>query len=124
MFENTESFSGFSVEDNGEARRFYGETLGLKMSEENEPMSMLTPHVAGDRKILVYAKPYHAPATFTILNFPVDDIDRAVDGLIERGVCFENYDDSNEKGIYRGGGAPIAWFRDPAGNVLSVIQLD
>jgi len=124
MFENTEAFSGFSVDDIGEAGRFYGETLGLRVSEENEPMSMLTLHIAGDRNILVYAKPDHTPASFTILNFPVEDIEKAVDELTERGVRFERYDGTDEKGIYRGEGPLIAWFEDPAGNALSVIQLD
>ncbi len=125
MFENTKAFSGFSVDDVSEARRFYGETLGLRVSEEDEPMSMLQLHIAGDRNILVYQKPDHAPASFTVLNFPVEDIDVAVDELTERGVRFERYDDAeqDEKGIHRGEGPLIAWFKDPAGNVLSVIQL-
>ena len=123
MFENTRAFSGFSVDDVPEARKFYGETLGLRVSEE---YGMLSLHIAGERDILVYPKPDHTPATFTILNFPVDDIEKAVDELAERGVRFERYDDSNtdEKGIYRGQGPLIAWFKDPAGNILSVLQLD
>ena len=124
MFENITAFSSFSVDDVPKAKRFYSETLGLKVSEENEPMSMLQLHIAGDRDILVYPKPDHTPATFTILNFPVDDIDKAVDELAEREVRFERYDgfDMDEKGIFRGGGPLIAWFKDPAGNVLSVLQ--
>jgi catechol 2,3-dioxygenase-like lactoylglutathione lyase family enzyme len=123
MFENTRAFSGFSVDDVLEARKFYGETLGLRVSEE---YGMLALHIAGERDILVYPKPDHTPATFTILNFPVDDIEKAVDELAERGVRFERYDDSNtdEKGIYRGQGPLIAWFKDPAGNILSVLQQD
>jgi catechol 2,3-dioxygenase-like lactoylglutathione lyase family enzyme len=123
MFENTRAFSGFSVDDVPEARRFYSETLGLRVSEE---YGMLSLHIAGERDILVYPKPDHTPATFTILNFPVDDIEKAVDELAERGVRFERYDDSNtdEKGIYRGQGPLIAWFKDPAGNILSVLQQD
>ena len=123
MFENTRAFSGFSVDDVPEARKFYGETLGLRVSEE---YGMLSLHIAGERDILVYPKPDHTPATFTILNFPVDDIEKAVDDLAERGVRFERYDDSNtdEKGIYRGQGPLIAWFKDPAGNILSVLQQD
>ena len=123
MFENTKAFSGFSVDDVPEAKKFYGETLGLKVSEE---YGMLSLHIAGECDILVYPKPDHTPATFTILNFPVDDIEKAVDELAERGVRFERYDesDTDEKGIYRGGGPLIAWFKDPAGNVLSVIQQD
>jgi len=123
MFENTRAFSGFSVDDVPEARKFYGETLGLRVSEE---YGMLSLHIAGERDILVYPKPDHTPATFTILNNPVDDIEKAVDELAERGVRFERYDDSNtdEKGIYRGQGPLIAWFKDPAGNILSVLQQD
>jgi catechol 2,3-dioxygenase-like lactoylglutathione lyase family enzyme len=123
MFENTRAFSGFSVDDVPEARKFYGETLGLRVSEE---YGMLSLHIAGERDILVYPKPDHTPATFTILNFPVNDIEKTVDELAERGVRFERYDDSNtdEKGIYRGQGPLIAWFKDPAGNILSVLQQD
>ena len=125
MFENTKAFSGFSVDDVPRARTFYGETLGLKVSEEN---GLLTLQIAGDRGTLVYPKRNHEPATFTVLNFPVDDIEAAVDELTERGVRFERYEGSeNEtdpKGIFRGGGPLIAWFKDPAGNVLSVIQND
>ncbi len=123
MFENTKAFSGFSVDDVPKAKEFYGETLGLRVSEE---YGMLWLHIAGDRAVLVYPKSDHTPATYTILNFPVDDIEKAVDELAGRGVRFDRYDDSNtdEKGIYRGGGPLIAWFKDPAGNVLSVIQQD
>ncbi len=121
MFRTTEAFSGFSVDDVPAAKTFYGETLGLRVSEAH---GMLTLHIAGDRNILVYPKPDHTPATFTILNFPVDDIEGAVDSLMERGVRLERYDgmDQDERGIFRGGGPYIAWFTDPAGNVLSVIQ--
>jgi catechol 2,3-dioxygenase-like lactoylglutathione lyase family enzyme len=123
MFENTRAFSGFSVDDVPEARKFYGETLGLRVSEE---YGMLSLHIAGEWNILVYPKPDHTPASFTILNFPVDEIDEAVDELAERGVRFERYDglEQDEKGIFRGGGPYIAWFKDPAGNVLSVLQQD
>ncbi len=123
MFENTKAFSGFSVDDVPEAKKFYSETLGLRVSEE---YGMLWLHIAGEWDILVYPKPDHTPATYTILNFQVDDIEKAVAELAERGVRFECYDDSDtdEKGIYRGGGPLIAWFKDPAGNVLSVIQQD
>lgn len=121
MFENTKAFSGFSVDDVPRAKAFYGETLGLNVSEEN---GMLSLHIAGGSAVLVYPKPDHVPASFTILNFPVDDIDNAVDGLVERGVRFERYDgfDLDERGIMRGQGPDIAWFKDPAGNVLSVLQ--
>src|SRR5215207_7843153 len=123
VLENTKAFSGFSVDDLPEAKRFYSETLGLRVSEE---YGMLWLHIAGERDILVYPKPDHTPATFTILIFPVNDIEKAVDELAERGVRFERYDDSDtdERGIYRGGGPLIAWFKDPAGNVLSVIKQD
>jgi catechol 2,3-dioxygenase-like lactoylglutathione lyase family enzyme len=123
MFATTKAFSGFSVDDLAAARQFYGETLGLRVSEDN---GLLTLHIAGDRDTLVYPKPNHAPATFTILNFPVDDIDVAVDELTQRGVAFERYEgmEQDEKGIDRSGdGPPIAWFADPAGNICSVLQL-
>jgi catechol 2,3-dioxygenase-like lactoylglutathione lyase family enzyme len=119
MFENTKAFSGFSVDDIPKAKQFYGETLGLRVTEEN---GMLTLHIAGDRDTLVYPKEDHTPATFTILNFPVDDIDSAVAELGARGVRFEMYDWVDENGINRMGGPAIAWFKDPAGNVLSVLQ--
>ncbi|HEU4399745.1 MAG TPA: VOC family protein [Actinomycetota bacterium] len=121
MFEHTKAFSGFSVDDIPKAKQFYGETLGLRVSEEH---GMLTLHVAGDRDTLIYPKDDHTPATFTILNFPVDDVDKAVEELAARGVRFERYDgaEQDEKGIHRGGGPLIAWFKDPAGNILSVIQ--
>jgi catechol 2,3-dioxygenase-like lactoylglutathione lyase family enzyme len=122
MFANTKAFSGFAVDDLSKAREFYGETLGLRTSEEN---GLLTLHIAGDRDTLVYPKPDHTPADYTILNFPVDDIDEAVDALAARGVQFERYEGfgQDEKGIAREAGPPIAWFRDPAGNILSVLQL-
>ena len=123
MFENTKAFSGFSADDIPAAKKFYGETLGLEVSEEN---GILTLHIAGDRPTLIYPKEDHTPASFTILNFPVDEIEKAVDGLAEQGVEFERYDgfDQDEKGIFRGGGPHIAWFKDPAGNILSVLQQD
>jgi len=122
MFEHTKAFSGFAVDDVPAAKAFYGDTLGLSVSEEN---GMLVLHIAGGSDIFVYPKPDHTPAAYTILNFPVDDIDQAVDALIGRGVRFERYDgfDQDEKGIARGNGPDIAWFTDPAGNVLSVLQL-
>jgi catechol 2,3-dioxygenase-like lactoylglutathione lyase family enzyme len=121
MFANTKAFSGFAVDDVQKAREFYGETLGLKTSEE---YGLLTLHLAGDRPTLVYPKPDHTSADYTILNFPVDDIDKAVDDLAARGVRFERYDgfEQDEKGISRDEGPYIAWFKDPAGNVLSVLQ--
>ena len=121
MFKDTKAFSGFAVDDLDAARQFYGETLGLKVTEAN---GLLTLHIAGDRPTIVYPKPDHTPAAFTILNFPVDDIDAAVDALAARGVEIERYDgmEQDEKGIMRAGGPFIAWFRDPAGNILSVLQ--
>ena len=123
MFGNTKAFSGFAVDDLEKAKQFYSETLGLEVTEEND---LLTLHIAGDRPVLVYPKPNHTPASFTILNFPVDNIEAAVDQLAARGVDFERYEGTpiatDEKGIFRGGGPLIAWFTDPAGNVLSVIE--
>ncbi len=121
MFGTTKAYSGFAVTDIPAAKRFYQEILGLAV-EENP--AGLTLRIAGDRPILVYAKPDHTPATYTILNFPVDDVEKAVDELVARGARFERYEgfEQDEKGIYRGGGPLIAWFTDPAGNVLSVIQ--
>ncbi len=121
MFENTKAFSGFSVDDIPKAKHFYGDTLGLRVSEEN---GLLTLHIAGDRDTIVYPKAEHTPASFTILNFPVDDINLVVEELTARGVEFERYEglDQDEKGIFRGGGPLIAWFTDPAGNILSVLQ--
>jgi catechol 2,3-dioxygenase-like lactoylglutathione lyase family enzyme len=121
MFGDTKAYSGFAVDDVDKAREFYGETLGLRTSEEH---GLLTLHLAGDRDTLVYPKRNHTPATYTILNFPVDDIDKAVDELASRGVRFERYEDmqQDEKGIHRGDGPDIAWFKDPAGNVLSVLR--
>jgi catechol 2,3-dioxygenase-like lactoylglutathione lyase family enzyme len=123
MFKNTKAFSGFAVDDLDKAREFYAETLGIEVSEEN---GLLTLQIADDRPTLVYPRPNHTPAEYTILNFPVDDIDQAVDDLTARGVQFERYEgfDQDERGIMRGEGPPIAWFKDPAGNVLSVIKID
>ena len=121
MFANTKAFSGFAVGDLEKARQFYGETLGISTSEE---YGLMTLHLAGGRDTLVYPKPDHTPASYTILNFPVDDIDQAVDDLTARGVQFERYDGAGQdaKGINRGGGPYIAWFKDPAGNILAVLQ--
>jgi catechol 2,3-dioxygenase-like lactoylglutathione lyase family enzyme len=124
MFEKTNAFSGFAVNDPETAKEFYGETLGLRVSDVDEEHGLFALRINGSRDVLVYPKPDHTPATFTILNFPVDDIEEAVDGLIARGVSLERYDEleTDEKGIHRGDGPLIAWFRDPAGNVLSVLQ--
>ena len=114
MFASTKAFSGFAVDDLDQARRFYGETLGINTSEQ---YGLMTLHLAGGRDTLVYPKSGHTPASYTILNFPVDDIEAAVDGLTARGVRFERYEgmEQDERGISRGGGPYIAWFTDPAG---------
>jgi predicted enzyme related to lactoylglutathione lyase len=120
---DSKAFSGFSVNDIAKAKQFYGQTLGLDVSEAN---GMLTLKLAGGTQVLIYPKPNHSPATFTILNFPVSDIEATVDGLTRSGVRFERYGGdikTDEKGIARGGGGPlIAWFKDPAGNILSVLE--
>jgi predicted enzyme related to lactoylglutathione lyase len=124
MLEHTRAFSGFSVDEIGPAKEFYGGTLGLRVEEGG--MGTLRLHIEGSSDILIYPKGNsHSPATFTILNFPVPDVEAAVDDLSARGVRFEQYDGdlkTDEKGIFRGGGPLIAWFKDPAGNILSVIQ--
>ena len=124
MLENSAAFSGYSVDDIPAARQFYAETLGLSVSEDN---GLLTLHLFGGRDTLIYPKgDDHQPATFTVLNFPVDDIESTVDELAARGVEFERYEamDQDSRGIHRGGGPLIAWFPDPAGNILSVLQTD
>jgi catechol 2,3-dioxygenase-like lactoylglutathione lyase family enzyme len=124
MFGDTKAYSGFAVDDLDKAREFYGETLGIRLTVRSEEMGVMTLHLAGDRDTFVYVKPDFTPATYTMLNFEVDDVEAAVDGLTERGVSFERYDgfDQDEKGIARGQGPSIAWFKDPAGNILSVLQ--
>ncbi len=123
MFKDTKAFSGFAVNDTQKAKEFYSQTLGLEVSEA---YGLLRLHIAGRTTILMYPKKNHTPATFTILNFPVANIDQAVDELARRGVRFESYNEgdlvTDEKGISRGGGPKIAWFRDPAGNILSVLE--
>jgi predicted enzyme related to lactoylglutathione lyase len=124
MFADTRAYSGFAVDDFGKAREFYGETLGLKTTVMDEEHGLMTLHLAGGRDTLVYSKPDFEPATYTILNFEVDDVDKAIDQLASRGVSFERYDnfDQDEKGVFRDGGPNIAWFKDPAGNVLAVLE--
>jgi catechol 2,3-dioxygenase-like lactoylglutathione lyase family enzyme len=123
MFKDTKAFSGFSVDDLQKAQKFYGQTLGLEVTEEH---GLLLLNIAGGGKIIIYPKPNHTPASYTILNFPVEDIERAVAELTRRGVRFERYNQkelkTDEKGIHRGGGPLIAWFKDPAGNILSVLE--
>ena len=125
MFRDTHAFSGFSVNDVQKAKKFYGQTLGLEVSEVPEMQDMLELHISGGAKVLIYPKPDHRPATFTILNFPVDNVEQTVDELGKRGVRFERYEGdlkTDEKGIFRGGGPLIAWFKDPAGNILSILE--
>ncbi|BAH34202.1 MULTISPECIES: VOC family protein [Rhodococcus] len=122
MLADTKAFSGFSVTDIDAAKKFYGEILGLKVTDED--MGLIRLHLVGGTEILVYPKPNHEAATYTILNFVVDDIDTTVDQLTARGVEFLKYDGfpQDARGIMRGNGPDIAWFTDPAGNVLSVIK--
>jgi catechol 2,3-dioxygenase-like lactoylglutathione lyase family enzyme len=125
MFRDSRAFSGFSSNDIAKAREFYAQTLGLEVTEEN---GLLTLHLGGGGTVLVYPKDNHEPASFTVLNFPVADIDQAVDRLIGSGIRFERYPGikQDERGIMRSPGnefgPPIAWFKDPAGNILSVLQ--
>lgn len=125
MLKDSKAFSGFSVDDIPKAKEFYGQTLGLDVSE-GQGMGILSLRLAGGNTVIIYPKPNHEPATFTILNFPVPDVDQAVDALKQRGVRFETYDEpelkTDERGIMRGNGPTIAWFKDPAGNILSVIE--
>jgi catechol 2,3-dioxygenase-like lactoylglutathione lyase family enzyme len=118
------AFSGFSVDDLDKARQFYEETLGLRIVEVPEMGGLLRLHLSGGAEVLVYAKPNHTPASFTVLNFPVPDVEQAVDQLTARGVRFEHYENppTDAKGILRAGGPLIAWFTDPAGNVFSVLE--
>jgi len=127
MLANSEAFSGFAVKDLEQAKTFYADTLGLGVDVTDDQAGLMELHIAGSRDVLVYAKPDHSPANYTMLNFPVDDIDKAVDGLTERGVEFERYEgfDQDDKGVARTGPGPkIAWFTDPSGNILSVMQTD
>lgn len=124
MFTNTKATSGFAVDDIEKAQEFYGETLGLKTTVLSEEFGVMSITTAGGRDTLIYAKPDFTPATYTILNFEVDDIDSAVDDLSASGIGLERYDgfDQDEKGVARGPGPHIAWFKDPAGNILAVLQ--
>lgn len=124
MLKASKAFSGFSANDIGKAKEFYGRTLGLDVSEEHGILSL---HLGGGADVLIYPKPNHTPATFTVLNFLVENVDQAVDDLGKRGVQFEIYNEpalkTDAKGISRNNGGPtIAWFKDPAGNILSVID--
>lgn len=122
MLQPSKAFSGFSVNDIQKAKDFYGDILGLKTTE---PMNQLALHLTDNSHVFVYEKKDHVPATFTVLNFPVNDIEKAVQELAAKGIEFEHYDGeikTDEKGIFRGGGPLIAWFKDPAGNILSVLE--
>jgi predicted enzyme related to lactoylglutathione lyase len=121
MFRHSQAFSGFSSNDIAKTEEFYGQTLGLEVTEAN---GMLTLHLAGGGTVIIYPKPNHEPATFTVLNFPVNNIEQAVESLAQSGVQFERYEGlgQDERGIHRGEGPTIAWFKDPAGNILSVIE--
>jgi catechol 2,3-dioxygenase-like lactoylglutathione lyase family enzyme len=122
MLKESKAFSTFAVDDVAKAKQFYGETLGLDVKEEMDGLAL---QLGGGTTVFVYPKPDHAPAVFTVLNFPVDDVEQAVERLTAAGVTFERYDgfDQDEKGIARGDEGPtIAWFTDPAGNVLSVLE--
>jgi len=121
MLRDSRAFSGFSSNDVAKAKAFYAEKLGLEVTEDH---SILTLNLAGGGKVIVYPKPNHEPATFTVLNFPVKDIEGTIDSLAKAGIQFERYEgmDQDPRGISRGEGPRIAWFKDPAGNILSVIQ--
>ncbi len=124
MFTKTNAFSSFAVDDIDAARSFYSEKLGLRVTDGE--MGFITLELAGDRPTMIYPKPDYTPATYTVLNFPVEDVDAAVDELSGRGVEFERYEgfDQDERGIARGDGPDIAWFKDPAGNILAVLKTD
>jgi predicted enzyme related to lactoylglutathione lyase len=123
VFKNTKPFSSFSVDDLEKAKEFYGKTLGIDISESKEGLSL---YPKSSNEVFIYPKTDHTPATFTVLNFPVDDVEQAVIDLTKQGVRFEIYNKgelkTDEKGIFRGEGPKIAWFKDPAGNFLSVLQ--
>jgi predicted enzyme related to lactoylglutathione lyase len=121
MFRDSHAYSGFSSNDLTKTKTFYAQTLGLRVTDEHGNLMV---HLAGGGRVLIYPKPNHTPASFTVLNFPVKDIDDAVESLRKAGVQFERYPGFNqdERGIMRGSEPPIAWFKDPAGNILSVIK--
>ncbi|MFZ0455044.1 MAG: VOC family protein [Ignavibacteriaceae bacterium] len=128
MFQDSRAFSSFSVNDFSKAKKFYSETLGLEVSEVPEMGGVFRLHIKDSSDIMIYSKPNHTPASFTVLNFPVDNVEKTVDELTEKGIKFENYNEpnlkTNEKGIAEGGGGPkIAWFKDPADNILSVLEV-
>ena len=124
MLKNSNAFSGFSANDIPKEKDFYANTLGLQVTDGME--GILTLHLSGGNNVIIYPKDNHTPATFTVLNFPVDSVDKAVDELTKKGVKMEKYDTedikTDDKGIMRGNGPTIAWFKDPAGNILSVLE--
>jgi catechol 2,3-dioxygenase-like lactoylglutathione lyase family enzyme len=123
MLETSKAFSTFSVDDLNKAKDFYGKTLGLNVVDVPEGLEL---HLPGNNRIFIYPKPNHAPASFTVLNFPVDDVDQTVSDLKKRGIRFEHYNQkelkTDDEGVFRGQGPTIAWFRDPAGNILSILS--
>jgi predicted enzyme related to lactoylglutathione lyase len=121
MFRDSKAFSSFSANDIAAAMAFYGETLGLEVGEDD---GVVTMRLAGGGTVIIYPKDDHQPATFTVLNFPVPDIEAAVDALVAAGVTMERYQgfQQDDRGIYREFGPPIAWFTDPAGNILAVLE--
>ena len=124
MFKDTKAFSSFSVNDLQKAKEFYQQVLGIEVKDRSD-MDLLELHIKGGNRILIYPKPDHTPATFTVLNFPVQNIDETVDKLTLLGIRFLQYEGAiktNDKGIFQAGGHSIAWFEDPAGNILSVLQ--
>lgn len=127
MFKDSKAFSGYSTNDLAKTKDFYDDILGLNVELSPEPMSLLRLHLAGGGTVIIYPKgEHHNPADYTVLNFPVSDIEAAVGELTSRGVSFEHYEgtqmETDQKGIFRGGGPLIAWFKDPGGNILSVIE--
>lgn len=123
MFKETKAFSGFSVKDIDTSKEFYTKTLGLEFSQ---PMDQLLLHIAGGGEVFLYAKPNHVPATYTVLNFPVNNLKETMDELRERGIEFIIYKEegfeTDDEGVFHGGGPKIAWFKDPSGNILSVLE--
>ena len=127
MFKDAQAFSSYSVNDINKAKDFYSQTLGLEVSDVPEMNGLLRLRIKNSNDVMIYSKPNHSPASFTVLNFPVDNVESTVEELIKKGVKFEIYNEPNlktdEKGIARGAGPTIAWFKDPAGNILSVLEV-
>jgi catechol 2,3-dioxygenase-like lactoylglutathione lyase family enzyme len=120
LFDESKSFASFSVKDVDEARTFYHETLGIEVVDEE--MGVISLDMGEDEKVMLYPKENHEPASYTVLNFPVDNLERVMSELSDRGVTFEHYPGTDEKGVYHGDGPLMAWFKDPSGNILSVLQ--